>query len=151
VIHPELYLKNCIYLLGNVDLKLANHKIQGIIMNPFEKMNQKEIERINRIQRNLFTKLYHLFDPPLPEGVPKRLKKIVAAAEISKGEVILDVGSGTGILVPYIQKYEPGHIYACDLSKKMLRQLKKHSKYCRQGGCLYEYCQNDETSGADGN
>lgn len=95
-------------------------------MGPFKKRDEKEIERINRVQRNLFTKLYRLFDPPLPEGVPNRLEKIVAAAEIANGEVILDVGSGTGILVPYIQKYEPGRIYACDLSKKMLGQLKIH-------------------------
>ena len=38
----------------------------------------------------------------------------------------MDVGSGTGILVPLIQKYEPGRIYACDLSEAMLKQLKKH-------------------------
>ncbi len=95
-------------------------------MGPYETPDEKEIERINRIQRELFDKLYHVFDPPLPEGVPERLEKIVASAEIVRGDAVLDVGSGTGILVPLIQKYEPGRIYACDLSEAMLKQLKKH-------------------------
>jgi SAM-dependent methyltransferase len=98
-------------------------------MNPYEKPNEKKIQELNRIQRDLFSKLVHLFDPPLPEGVPERLKQIVAAAEIAEGETVLDVGSGTGILVPLIQEYGPGNVYACDLSEAMLEQLrKKHSR-----------------------
>ena len=95
-------------------------------MHPYKKPNEKEIKRINRIQRELFSRLSHLFDPPLPEGVPARLEKIAAAANIAQGEIVLDVGSGTEGLVPLIQQYQPGHIVACDLSKKMLGQLKKH-------------------------
>ncbi len=95
-------------------------------MSPYKTPDEKEIERINRLQRELFDKLYHLFDPPLPEGVPERLEKIVASADIAKGDIVLDVGSGTGVLIPLIQNYAPGRIYACDLSEAMLRQLKKH-------------------------
>jgi len=36
---------------------------------------------------------------------------------------VLDVGSGTGILIPIIKKYEPRWIYACDLSAAMIEQL----------------------------
>jgi tRNA A58 N-methylase Trm61 len=75
---------------------------------------------INRLQRELFDRIVHVFEPPLPEGVPERLGKIVAAAGIGIGDFVLDVGTGTGILIPLIQLYEPGHIYACDLSRKML-------------------------------
>ena len=92
-------------------------------MSPYETPDKKEIERINRAQRELFDKLYHLFDPPLPEGVPERLEKIVRSAEITEGDFVLDVGSGTGILVPLIQRYKPGRVWACDLSVAMLRQL----------------------------
>jgi ubiquinone/menaquinone biosynthesis C-methylase UbiE len=92
----------------------------------FKKSTQKEIERINRLQRQHFNELFHLFEPPLPEGVPERLKKIVAQGNIIKKDVVLDVGSGTGILIPIIQKYDPSQIYACDLSEKMLEQLSKH-------------------------
>jgi ubiquinone/menaquinone biosynthesis C-methylase UbiE len=95
-------------------------------MGPYETPDKEEVDRINRLQRKLFDELYHLFDPPLPVGVPARLERIVASAEILKGDNVLDVGSGTGILVPLIQKHEPARIFACDLSEVMLRQLKKH-------------------------
>jgi len=78
-------------------------------MTPFNPVSEEEIQRINKIQRNTFDELYHLFEPPLPEGVPERLEKIV--------------GSGTGILIPIINKYKPKRIYACDLSGAMLEQL----------------------------
>ena len=95
-------------------------------MSPFTTPDEKEIQRINRLQRELFGKIVHVFEPPLPEGVPGRLEKIVAAAKVRKGEIVLDVGSGTGILVPQIRLYRPGRIYACDLSEEMLKQLKKN-------------------------
>jgi SAM-dependent methyltransferase len=95
-------------------------------MSPYERPDEEEVDRINRLQRELFDELYRLFDPPLPEGVPERLERIVASAEIAKGDNVLDVGSGTGVLVPLIQKYGPARLFACDLSEAMLRQLKKH-------------------------
>ena len=92
-------------------------------MTPFKTVSEEEIQRINRVQRNTFDKLYHLFEPPLPEGVPERLEQIVAHGKINRGDTVLDVGSGTGILIPIIKKYEPRWIYACDLSAAMLEQL----------------------------
>jgi ubiquinone/menaquinone biosynthesis C-methylase UbiE len=95
-------------------------------MSPYKTPDEEEVDRINRLQRKLFDGLYHLFDPPLPEGVPERLQRIVASAEIARGDNVLDVGSGTGILVPLIKKYGPARLFACDLSEAMMRQLKKH-------------------------
>jgi ubiquinone/menaquinone biosynthesis C-methylase UbiE len=95
-------------------------------MSPYETPDDEEVDRINRLQREMFDELYHLFDPPLPEGVPERLERIVASAEIARGDNVLDVGSGTGILVPLIQKYGPARLFACDLSEAMLKQLKRH-------------------------
>ncbi len=92
----------------------------------FKRRDEKEIERLNRIQRERFDQLVDVFETPLQEGVPERLGQIVAAAEIREGEVVLDVGSGTGILIPNIQKYQPERIYACDLSSEMLKQLQKN-------------------------
>ena len=92
-------------------------------MAPFKTVSDEEIQRVNRLQRETFDKLYHLFEPPLPEGVPERLEKIVEHGNISKGDTVLDVGSGTGILIPIVRKYEPRRIYACDLSVAMLEQL----------------------------
>ena len=92
----------------------------------FKTLDEKEVKRLNRLQQERFDELVNVFEPPLQEGVPERLERIVAAAEIKKGEIVLDVGAGTGILIPVIQKYRPGRIYACDLSDEMLKQLRKN-------------------------
>ncbi|MCG6973822.1 MAG: class I SAM-dependent methyltransferase [Desulfobacterales bacterium] len=93
-------------------------------MTPFKTVSEEEVQRINRLQQNSFDKIYKLFEPPLPEDVPKRLEKIVAHGRITRGDTVLDVGSGTGILIPIIKKYRPGCIHACDLSEEMLKQLR---------------------------
>ena len=92
----------------------------------FKTSSEAEVQRINRLQRDLFDKLYLQFEPPLPEGVPERLEKIVAHGKITEGDTVLDVGTGTGILIPIIKKYRPGRILACDLSEAMVEQLNKN-------------------------
>ncbi len=98
-------------------------------MSRFERVSEERVRRINEIQRELFDKLYPFFEPPLPEGVPERLERIVESGGIIKGAAVLDVGSGTGIMVPLIRKHEPAHIYACDLSEAMLAQVRKNYPY----------------------
>jgi SAM-dependent methyltransferase len=98
-------------------------------MTKYETPDEKEVQRINQIQRDFFSELVHLFDPPLPEGVPERLDRIVASADIAAGDVVLDLGTGTGILVPIIQEYNPKKILACDLSDAMLVRLKEQYVY----------------------
>ena len=93
------------------------------------KPDEKKILDINLIQKKFFSKLMHVFDPPLPKGVPERLKRIVSFARVNKTDAVLDVGSGTGILVPLINEYEPEIIYACDLSDAMLARLKNRYPY----------------------
>ena len=100
-------------------------------MDAYRAPSEEEIQRINQLQRDFFGELIHVFDPPLPEGVPERLKKIVASAKIAKGDVVLDVGTGTGILIPLIQLYEPKTIYACDLSDVMLAHLQEQYPYAK--------------------
>jgi ubiquinone/menaquinone biosynthesis C-methylase UbiE len=100
-------------------------------MKSFDTVSEEEIQRINRLQRNSFDKLYRLFEPPLPEGVPERLEKIVGHGKITDRDTILDVGTGTGILIPIIKKYKPGRIYACDLSERMLGQLRGNYPYVK--------------------
>ena len=100
-------------------------------MNPYRVPAKQEIQKINQLQRDFFSGLMHVFDPPLPEGVPERLKKIVASARIAKGDVVLDVGTGTGILVSLIQEYEPEAIFACDLSEVMLAHLQEQYPYAK--------------------
>jgi len=100
-------------------------------MDSIKLTDHERIEKINHMQRDFFGKITHIFDPPLPEGVPERLETIVASAQIVKKNAILDVGSGTGILIPLIHKYHPEIIYACDLSEAMLKRLKEHYPYAQ--------------------
>ena len=97
----------------------------------FKAPTEQQIQRTNQLQRNFFSQLIHVFDPPLPEGVPERLKKIVASAKLVKGDAVLDVGTGTGILVPLIQAYEPEVIFAFDLSESMLAHLQEQYPYVK--------------------
>jgi ubiquinone/menaquinone biosynthesis C-methylase UbiE len=98
-------------------------------MSPFETVSEEEVRRINELQRKAFDELHRLFEPPLPEGVPERLERIVASGQIAEGARVLDVGSGTGILIPLIRTYEPAHIHACDLSEAMLGRLRENYAY----------------------
>lgn len=83
------------------------------------------IRRINEQQREYFNRRVNVFEPPLPEGVPERLKEIVAAGQIGRSDAVLDVGTGSGILIPYILDYKPSKIHACDLAENMLQRVRE--------------------------
>ena len=97
----------------------------GSRMKSFKKYPAEEIRRLNELQAAFFSKNVHVFDPPLPEGVPERLREIVHSAEITSSDAVLDIGAGTGILVPRIREYSPVCIYAIDLSQAMLDSVKE--------------------------
>ncbi len=96
-------------------------------MRGFTKYTAEEVRRLNRLQAEYFGENVEIFEPPLPEGVPERLERIVASASIVPGDSVLDIGTGTGILIPLVQKYSPARIYANDLSEVMLEFVKTHS------------------------
>ena len=74
-------------------------------------------------QRRRFNELVDVFDTPQPPEVMARLEEVVAAARLSPGEVVLDVGTGAGVLIPLIEHYHPSAILACDLAEKMLERV----------------------------
>jgi SAM-dependent methyltransferase len=90
-----------------------------------DRLTPEQIEEINRLQKKYFNDKVDLFEAPLPKGVPERLKTTVKASGLRSGERVLDVGTGTGILITYILKYGPAEIHACDLSENMLQRVKK--------------------------
>ncbi|MCB4791453.1 MAG: class I SAM-dependent methyltransferase [Elusimicrobia bacterium] len=58
----------------------------------------------------------------------KRIKNdIIPLFKIKKGDVILDVGCGTGILLPFLKTKagKPGEITALDYSRKMIDKTKE--------------------------
>ncbi len=52
-----------------------------------------------------------------------RLQRIADAAELEPGDVVLDVGTGAGVLLPLIQSFRPSRVLACDLADEMLTHV----------------------------
>jgi len=90
-------------------------------------MSPEQALQIAEDQRRRFNELVDVFDTPQPPEVMARLAEIVAAADLSAGEVVLDVGTGAGVLMPLIEAYHPSTTFACDLAEKMLERVtQKH-------------------------
>ncbi len=82
-------------------------------------MHQSEID--------FFDEIASTWDANEIKSTPERVKSILSKLPISKGMDILDLGTGTGVLVPYLSnKVGPtGHITAIDLSEGMLDIARK--------------------------
>jgi ubiquinone/menaquinone biosynthesis C-methylase UbiE len=89
-----------------------------------DRLTTEQIEEVNKLQQRYFNENVDLFEPPLPRGVTERLKATVKASRLRCGERVLDVGTGTGILIPYILEYRPSEVHVCDLAENMLRRVK---------------------------
>ena len=90
-------------------------------------MLSEEAKAVAERQRRRFNELGDVFDRPQPPEVMARLSEIVALAQLSPGSVVLDVGTGVGVLIPLIQSYQPATVLACDVAEKMLQRV--HDKY----------------------
>jgi len=86
-------------------------------------MSPERALQIAEDQRRRFNELVDVFDTPQPPEVMARLAEIIAAACLSPGEVVLDVGTGTGVLIPLIEAHHPSAIVVCDLAEKMLQRV----------------------------
>jgi SAM-dependent methyltransferase len=86
-------------------------------------MLPEEAKRIADHQRRRFNELVDVFDQPQPPEVMARLQEIVSSAGLRPGEVVLDVGTGVGVLIPLIQSYQPAAVLACDVAEKMLQRV----------------------------
>ena len=98
-------------------------------------MDDAQIAQFNDKQRQAFDNVYDHFLLDLPKEVCERMERIVAAPAIQKGESVLDVGTGTGALIPDIRKSQPAHIYVCDLSSKMLEQVAQRYPEVERSQC----------------
>jgi ubiquinone/menaquinone biosynthesis C-methylase UbiE len=58
---------------------------------------------------------------------PSKLERIVGLLGLEPGDTVLDVGCGTGVMVPYILERvgEKGRIVAVDISPKMVEAAGK--------------------------
>ncbi len=62
-------------------------------------MQPEEAKAVAEHQRRRFNELVDVLDRTQPPEVMARLSEIVAAAELSPGAVVLDVGTGVGVLI----------------------------------------------------
>ena len=113
-------------LLGSESLRKAENDPHGASVTSFRRYKEEEVRRLNTLQAAYFSKNVEIFEPPLPEGVPERLERIVDSAGIGPSDSVLDIGTGTGILIPLIRQHSPAHIYANDLSDAMLEFVRTH-------------------------
>lgn len=61
---------------------------------------------------------------------PSKIKRLVAMAGITNGDQVLDIGCGTGVLVPYVKEAigDSGRITAVDFSANMIAKAKEIHK-----------------------
>lgn len=88
-------------------------------------MRPEEQKQVAAHQRRRFNELVDIFDTPQPLDVMERLGQIVSAARLHREDVVLDVGTGVGVLIPLIKFYRPSAVFACDLAEKMLQRVRE--------------------------
>ncbi|MDE7160390.1 MAG: class I SAM-dependent methyltransferase [Muribaculaceae bacterium] len=84
-------------------------------------MTQSEID--------FFDALAPLWDANEERSTPERVRSILSKIGVEKGARVLDLGTGTGVLVPFLSEMAgpDGHVTAIDLSEGMLARAR--SKY----------------------
>ncbi len=90
--------------------------------------------------RSYFNERAHEWDTYMPSEERARLDALVDAFGLAKGAKVLDVGAGTGIMIPYISARigESGKVVAVDCAEKMM--IRAARKY---PGGQYGYCAAD--------
>ncbi|MBO4623804.1 MAG: class I SAM-dependent methyltransferase [Bacilli bacterium] len=75
---------------------------------------------------------------------PIIIKKILKAIQLKKGDKVLDVGCGKGIITPFIYEITDTLVKAIDISKNMIAGAKglhpEANKYLFECADFYEYC-----------
>ena len=81
--------------------------------------------------RDFFNEIAPCWDN-ITEVIPYKIRYILHKADIQPGQKVLDIGTGTGVLIPYIGEIigETGAIDAVDISEEMLKIAQsKYSKF----------------------
>ena len=73
---------------------------------------------------NYFDEMASIWDNAVSHN-KVQIREIIKLSDINEGDKILDIGSGTGVLIDYIREVNKfGVIYEVDLSQKMLNMAR---------------------------
>lgn len=77
-------------------------------------------------QKEFFDRHAHKWDELYCQNEPAEFSDLIRRFQIRKGDWILDVGTGTGILLPYLNRLtgKEGKLFALDFSSEMLSVAK---------------------------
>lgn len=77
--------------------------------------------------RYFFDKLAQTWDDNEILSTPEKITQIIDTIDIRPGQAVLDLGTGTGVLLPYIAQRvgDKGYIVAVDYSMGMLQKAKE--------------------------
>ncbi|MEE8387431.1 MAG: class I SAM-dependent methyltransferase [Acidiferrobacterales bacterium] len=90
---------------------------EGIVVDP---------EQIKQATTAVFNKVAEGYDHPYSRYFPFAADKILFLLKPRRGDKILDIATGTGVVATTLAKaIEPGRVHAIDLSEGMLDQLEK--------------------------
>lgn len=92
--------------------------------------------------KEYFNSVAHKWDEMVHHD-PQKLLRIFEFIGLQPGQTVLDVGTGTGILIPYIydRVKGSGQIDAIDLSEAMLERAKKKYTYPNVNYILGDVCE----------
>ncbi|MFA6807756.1 MAG: methyltransferase domain-containing protein [Eubacteriales bacterium] len=95
---------------------------------------------MSETHRNYFNEQAPVWDEMMAHKPLERLNLIFKPLGIKKGSVILDVGTGTGVMLPLLQAIigSSGKIVAFDIAEEMLKQARE-----KNGNERIEYVQGD--------
>jgi len=76
--------------------------------------------------RAFFNEKAAIWDKEIAEKDTTKLDSMVQRLDIKSGSTVLDVGTGTGIFIPYLLKKlgDNGHLIAIDIAEQMLARAK---------------------------
>ena len=79
---------------------------------------------INMLRNDFFEKRAHIWDSRIRIADHEAIKRIFNKIHFSSNDTVIDVGSGTGITIPYYMEHGIDNIYACDNCSGMVEILK---------------------------
>ncbi|NLO82009.1 MAG: class I SAM-dependent methyltransferase [Clostridiales bacterium] len=93
------------------------------------------------MHREYFNGIAHKWDEMVNHD-PEKLSKIFEMIDLKAGQKVLDVGTGTGVLIRHIYDRvgDEGHIDALDISEKMVEEARKKYAYTNLNFIIGDVC-----------